>query len=85
MNKTQLTCYNVFNGRYYDVLSEDFYLLSEGQLPLIKKPNTNCKKCYGRGYSGKNTQDLSYIPCLCLKKQINFDILNSIIKNAEKI
>ena len=85
MNKKTITCYNVFNGRYYDVLEEDFKLLSEGQIPLKKKPNTNCKKCYGRGYSGKNTQDFSYTPCLCLKKQINMDILDSIIQNAKKI
>jgi hypothetical protein len=75
MNKETLICYNLLNANYYNVLVEDFKLLSDGQLPLIKKPSSSCKKCYGRGYSGKNSLDFTYIPCSCLKKQINFDML----------
>jgi hypothetical protein len=75
MNKETLICYNLFNANYYNILLNDFNLLPEGQIPLNKKPSTSCKKCYGRGYSGKNTTDFTYIPCLCLKKQINVDIL----------
>jgi hypothetical protein len=82
MNKNTLLCYNLFNANYYNISVEDFPLLGEGQLPLNKKPSSSCNKCYGRGYIGKNTSDFTYIPCSCLKKQVNVDILLS--KNAKK-
>jgi hypothetical protein len=75
MNKDPLIGSKLFNSTYYSIFADDFKLLSEGQLPLKKKPSSSCKKCYGRGYSGKNTTDFTYIPCSCLKKQINVDIL----------
>jgi hypothetical protein len=82
MNNNILLCYNLFNANYYNILKEDFLLLSDGQLPLNRKPSSSCKKCYGRGYIGKNTSDFTYMPCYCLKKQINVDILLS--KNAKE-
>jgi hypothetical protein len=80
MNKETLICYNLFNANYYNILAEDFKLLTEGQVPIKKKPSSSCKKCHGRGYSGRNTIDFTYTPCSCLKKQINVDIL--LQKNA---
>lgn len=84
MNKETITCYNLFTGTYYEVLKEDVKLLSQNQLPLHKKPSFGCKKCYNRGYCGRNTVDFTYIPCSCLQKQINLDILRDILKNDQR-
>lgn len=84
MNKEIIVCYNLFTGTYYNVLKEDVVLLDQHQIPLNKKPSSSCKKCYGRGYIGKNKTDFTYIPCSCLQKQINFDILKDILKNDKK-
>lgn len=83
MNEEIITFYNAYTGTFYDVLKEDIKLLSSNQIPLQKKIKNNCKRCYGRGYSGKNSIDFTYTPCSCLQKQINFDILKTILKNEQ--
>jgi len=75
-NKTTW-CFSAFSGKLYECLTDDLHLLNEGQIPLKDKPRNGCKKCYGRGYIGKNQTNLVYDVCLCLRKQINFDIINS--------
>jgi hypothetical protein len=84
MNKQEKLCYNLFSGTYYNVLENDIKLLSKGQIPLIKRP-TNCKKCYNRGYLGKNTTDFAFIPCNCLKKNIDFVSLKLIPDDTNEI
>jgi hypothetical protein len=59
MNKETINCYNVFTGKFFQILKEDVELLGQGQFPLKKKPNQNCKKCYGRGYTGKSLTDFT--------------------------
>jgi hypothetical protein len=75
-NKT-IWCFSAFSGKMYEVLEEDTIHLNEGQIPLKNKPRLGCKKCYGRGYVGKNQTNMAYEICYCLQKQINFDIINS--------
>jgi hypothetical protein len=70
--------YSVFSGTIYEIPEKDVILLDIGQLPLLKKPNTNCKKCYGKMDLGRDSQNYAHIPCSCLRKVINFDILKSI-------
>jgi len=38
--------------------------IPEGFIPLGRKPKTNCKYCYGRGYEGINDKG-KYVPCRC--------------------
>jgi hypothetical protein len=80
MNKETVNCYNVFTGKYFQVLKDDIELLSQGQLPLKKKPSQSCKKCYGRGYTGKSLTDFTYSPCVCLRKQIDLDLYKKLLK-----
>lgn len=70
--------YSVFSGTYYEVLSKDISLLNMGQIPLKKQPPTNCKKCYGRGHVGRDKNTYAFNICNCIRKNINFDIVNSI-------
>ena len=37
---------------------------------LKVKPKSNCKRCYGRGYEGRNTQTGKLVVCGCVIKQI---------------
>lgn len=41
-----------------------------GEPPLLelgKKPKRNCRKCYGRGFLGRDFQTKQLIPCSCTK------------------
>ena len=70
----------MFSGTFYDIVPKDFSLLDVGQLPLKKSPQKNCSKCYGRGHTGRNSENLTYSVCNCIKKVIDYDL----IKNASK-
>ena len=70
--------YSVFSGETYQCLTTDIKLLDIGQLPLKKLPNTSCKKCYGKFNLGRDAQNYAYLPCSCLRKVIDFDIIKSL-------
>lgn len=70
--------YSVFSGTLYSILKEDIKYLDEGQLPLTQMPKNNCKKCYGRLNVGRDHQNLTFQPCSCLRKIIDFDTIKSI-------
>lgn len=72
--------FSLFSGTFYDILEKDFSLLDIGQIPLKKQPNANCSKCYGRGYTGRNSENLTYSICNCTKKHIDYEL----IKNAKQ-
>ena len=78
MNKNIIYVYSVFSGTVYEVLDEDVKYLDEGQLPLTRIPNTNCKKCYGKFNVGRDSQNLSFFPCSCLRKAVNLDIIRGL-------
>jgi hypothetical protein len=79
MNNLELiNVFSVFSGSYFQIPEKDLNLLQQGHLPLIKKPRSNCKKCFGRGYSGRNKKELSYFPCSCVLKTLNTDILKKL-------
>ncbi len=80
MEKNEQQIFSVFSGTYYTCKSSDVDLLDEGQLPLTKKPNLNCKKCFGRGYTGRDTSHLGYVVCMCVRKVIDSQ---KIIKNND--
>ena len=64
-------------GEVYEVLEDEMQFLDNFQVPLLKRPNPNCKKCYGRFYSSKNMNTELYVPCMkCGKKCIDFDSLS---------
>lgn len=76
-NKT-IFAYSVFSGTVYEVLETDIKFLDEGQIPLTKKPPTNCKKCYGRLNKGRDAQNRAFYPCSCLRKVVNLDTVRSL-------
>jgi len=32
------------------------------------KPKASCRKCYGRGHEGRNTETGRYVICSCVRK-----------------
>lgn len=69
--------YSVFSGTIYDFPESDIDLLQMGHLPLTKQPKS-CKKCFSRGYLGRDAQNLTYSPCSCIQKVLNLDILKTL-------
>ncbi len=78
-NKTQWM-YSVFSGETYQCLISDIKILDIGQIPLKKLPNSSCKKCYGKMNLGRDSQNYAYLPCYCLKKVVDSDIIESLEK-----
>jgi hypothetical protein len=73
------TIYSVFSGTFYDIPEKDVKILDIGQIPLLKKPSSSCSKCYGRGQIGRDTTNLSYQICKCVRKNIDFDLIKSLL------
>jgi len=68
---TKQPIYNVYSGECYEILPEEISTLLEGEIPLKQMPKNNCKKCYGRGYTGKDNNKHIFQPCPnCVEKQI---------------
>jgi hypothetical protein len=63
--------YSVFSGIIYEVCSDEIPVLDDGQVPLISKPSTSCKHCYGRGYDVHDKKRGIYCVCRCMKKHID--------------
>ncbi len=63
---------SLITGEIFKITEKDMNLLFKYQVPLIKPPSINCKKCYGRGIQGKNRQGVN-MACTCLHK-IYFDV-----------
>lgn len=72
--------FSIFSGYFYELPEHDLELMDLGQLPLTKKPPLNCKKCYGRGYTGRNCENYGYLVCQCVRKVID----SSKIKRGEQ-
>lgn len=73
MNESnKIPVYSVFSGTVYEIPEKDLKILDVGQIPLLKRPNQNCKKCYGRGYTGRDAQHFAYFACTCIRKIVDF-------------
>jgi hypothetical protein len=72
--------YSVFSGTFYEIPEKDIKLIDIGQLPLIKKPSSSCNKCYGRGHLGRDAKNLTYQICKCIRKNIDFEVIENLKK-----
>lgn len=68
MEKEFAYYYSLVTGRVEKILADEIKLLEVYQIPLKKKPQSTCKKCYGKRYSRYDTFNKAYIPCNCVKK-----------------
>ncbi len=65
--------FSLVTGQFVKILADEVKLLESYQLLLKKKPNTSCKKCYGRGYLHFDSFNKAYIPCRCVKKLVDME------------
>jgi hypothetical protein len=61
MNK--LLYFSIFGGHLYYVQSDEEKILDPFQIPLLRSPNSSCKKCYGRFYTGYDTIKRHFLIC----------------------
>lgn len=71
--------FSIVTGQIVKILPDEVKLLEIYQIPLLKKPNTSCRKCYGRGYSAITSDTKLHNPCSCVIKVID----NSLFTNKE--
>lgn len=63
--------FNVYSGSVFELQEEELKNLQEGEIPLEKAPKKSCKKCYGRGYTGKDKLKFIFQPCSqCIEKNV---------------
>jgi hypothetical protein len=63
--------YSVFSGTIYEVLEREIPNLDEGQIPLLKRPSSSCKVCYGRGWSTHDKEKGIWNVCKCMRKCVD--------------
>ena len=73
-NNGKLLCFSIITGKLFEINEDEENTLTLFQLVLIKKPDKNCKKCYGRFHLGKNLKRGVYEICpSCLAKCIDVE------------
>jgi len=66
--------FSLISGEIYYIGADEVKNLDSAQIPLIKKPNSSCKKCYGRLYLYRDRGGKYYIPCpSCFRKCVDWD------------
>lgn len=70
-NNKKLIYYSLLSGDVYEISEDEIENLDDYQVPLLKKPKSNCKGCYGRGYIGYNIDKKYYPMCRCTVKNID--------------
>ena len=79
--------FSLISGDMYYVEEDEVKNLDKSQVPLLKKPKENCKKCYGRFYTMFETIKKYYIPCpKCMKTCVDWDAMKNeeiVIENTK--
>ena len=72
MNKTdKIIFYSLLSGDVYELSIDEIDNLDEFQIPILRKPKHNCKRCYGRGYIGQDLIKKYYPICSCIGRHID--------------
>jgi hypothetical protein len=76
-DKQELKMYfSLISGDLYFVEADEVKNLDKAQIPLIKRPKSNCKKCFGRFHIGFENIRKHYLPCpKCMKKCVDWDAI----------
>ncbi len=66
--------FSLLSGDMYYVEADEVKNLDSSQIPLLKKPKSNCKRCFGRFYTAFEVKKQFYMPCpKCSRKCIDYD------------
>jgi formylmethanofuran dehydrogenase subunit E len=70
--------FSLFSG---ELFSSDETINDPHQIPLKQRPNSSCKKCYGRFYTSYNTTTKQFIVCpKCLAKCLDENYILDYLK-----
>ena len=73
------------SGEIYSIEKDEIDNVDEFQIPLTKRPDSSCNRCYGRGYSGRRVDSGVLVLCMrCLRKCIDFDLLKELSKKVKE-
>lgn len=64
--------YGVLSGTILEIPEADIKLIDQSRVLFVKEPKKNCKKCYGRYFTGRDIKMFTYEPCACVRKVIDF-------------
>jgi len=77
MNELKLY-YSLVSGDIYHIASDEINNLDRSQIPLVKRPSSSCKTCYGRFYMGFDPKKKCYVPCpKCMNRCVDWDALKA--------
>ena len=68
--KNKLYAFSVITGQIFDIDEDDIKTLFNYQIPITEKSNPSCKRCFGRGYTGIDTNTKFHYMCSCTSKNI---------------
>lgn len=69
MSDNKLIYFSIVSGQIYEIPEDMKDILDVYQLQLSNFPNSSCKKCHGRFYTGFDVKLRCYIICKqCAKK-----------------
>lgn len=77
MSEDKVWIFNTVSGETYQIFREELKVAHPYEIPLKKKPSSNCKQCYGRLYAGRIASTGYYLPCAkCMRKFADVDYIN---------
>lgn len=82
--KNQLV-FSLISADLYEIPEDEIVNLDSAQVPLTSMPPSNCRKCFGRGYTAKDIISNLYMVCSCTRKRIDFTKYNNKIEIASKV
>jgi len=75
--------FSLISGELYYIEEDEVKNQEDTQIPLLKKPDSKCKQCYGRFYIGKEVNKNYYVPCpRCSRKCIDWETVKENITVA---
>lgn len=74
--------FSIFSGICYEVNNDEVDLLDKGQVPLKDYPSKHCKKCSGKGFTGKDSKAGVYILCPCMVNLAEIDLKKLYVENV---
>lgn len=85
MNTEKQIMFSLITGDIYTILSDEIKNMDEYQVPLKKRPLSNCKKCFGRFYTGRHLKHNLFIMCSkCSPKCVDIEKVKSLIVNSNQ-
>lgn len=70
--------FSLTTGTIYTIKKDEIDKLDDLQIPLLGIPDSSCKKCYGRMYTGYNTVTKNFVLCKrCVRKYVDMEYIKN--------